>query len=255
MAAMALAVVSTSCSGRGDDVIPPEDMAYVLADIYMAESVVEINHGQYPTDSSRMALKQSILERRGYTLAQLDSSFMWYGANLDEYDKVHTATTRILARRLEDLEKTPDRTQSKSWFRLDSTDVWPGVPVISVSDRSATNIVRFDLGTLADTKRGDMYTWRLKAINNAADANWTVGVEYSDSVTEWIPMRFSGDGWHEITLYCDSNKMPERVYGTLQLRPAPGTIMYLDSIQLIRGRLDSERYKQRYRQRRSHDKN
>ena len=239
----------SSCSNVPDNVIPPDEMAQVLADLYMAESVVELNYSAFADDSARMALKQSIVESRGYSLESLDTSFMWYGANLKEFDKMQDRTQEILTKRLAEIDNAPADSPLAS-TRTDSTDIWPGARYIYFSAKSPSTFLTFDLDKAkAESKTGDIYTWRAKFINNPGEARWSIVVDYADGSTEIMPLRLSGDGWKEIIFYSDSTKVPRRVYGALSLTPVKTAVSYVDSIQLIRHRFDRNRYGQRYRQR------
>ncbi len=53
--------------------IPDDEMAELMADIHTAESVVDTERRVFATDSMRRLLKQSVLARYGYTMADFDS--------------------------------------------------------------------------------------------------------------------------------------------------------------------------------------
>lgn len=71
----ALAIIS--CNRVPDNIIQPDEMAELMADIHTAESVVEMNYSTYPNDSAREELKRAILEKHGITQADLDTSFIF----------------------------------------------------------------------------------------------------------------------------------------------------------------------------------
>jgi len=246
MAAGALFFVA--CSKVPDYVINPDDMAEILADIHTAEAVVELNAASYTTDSTRLALKQSILKRHGYTLADLDTSFVWYGAHLKEYDKVYDRTIEILNNRLEQVDAVAAANASMT-VAGDSVDVWAGPRGFAVSNRSASMITDFSLKADANWKMGDAYTWRAKFVNNQLPARWNIAADYTDGTVEYLTVQFSGDGWKEVTFYADSTRTLKRVYGAMTVEPAHETSLYVDSMQLVRNRLNSRLYPQRYRQR------
>ncbi len=247
--AMPLALLFViSCKGVPDNVIGPEDMSQIMADIHMAESVVEMNGAKYATDSARMALKQSIVMRRGYTMAQLDTSFMWYGAHLKEYDKVYDRTLEILEERLTQVNAVSTGGATVA-VAGDSVDVWSASRGFAIGNNSASTITNFILTSDANWKSGDAYTWRAKFANNQLPANWSIVVDYTDGTIEYLNAQFSGDGWKELTFFVDSTRVARRISGTLYLEPSKTSSVYVDSMQLVRNRLNPKLYQQRYRQR------
>ena len=67
--------------------------------------------------------------------------------------------------------------------------------------------------------------------------------------TEYVAATFSGDGWREVAIYSDSTEMPVRVYGYVNISTRGATEVRLDSVELVRKRLNPRTYNQRYRQR------
>ena len=246
--AIAFGFLFPACNKVPDHVIPPDTMAEVLADLHEGESYIDMNYSDYNSDSSRLALKQSILAKYGYSLDDLDTSLMWYGANLNEYDKVYDKTISILEERLAggNAVGTGSSTVAVSG---DSVDVWSGVRAFRLSDKSASAMTTFNLSRDNNWKTGDQYTWRAKFLNNRNPGSWTIVAEYTDGSVEFLTTNFGGDGWNQITFYVDSTRTASRLYGVLKLVPPEGSAIYLDSVQLVRNRLNPKTYPQRYRQR------
>ena len=78
-----------SCSKIPSYVLQPDDMASLMADIHVGESVIDLNRSQYPNDSTKMMMKQSVLARHGVTQHDLDTSMEWYSHNLSYYMDVY----------------------------------------------------------------------------------------------------------------------------------------------------------------------
>ncbi len=237
-----------ACSRVPDHIIPPDDMAKVMADINEGESYIETNYSDFATDSSRMALKQSILAKYGYDLADLDTSFMWYGANLKVYDQVCEDAIKILEERLAASDAVAAASATVA-VAGDSVDVWSGARGFVVNMLSPANMMAFDLKRDNNWQMGDQYTWRVKLLNNRKDGSFTIATDYVDGVTEYMTSRFGGDGWQEMTFYVDSTRTAKRIYGVLKLQATEASSIYLDSMQLVRNRLNPKKYSQRYRQR------
>ncbi len=245
---LAVLCAITSCKRVPGYVIDPDDMAELMADIHVGESVVEMNYSQFSDDSSRQALKQAILAKHGVTKEQLDTSFMWYGAHLDKYQDVYDRTIEILQKRLDESGAIAAAAASAS-ISGDSVDIWSAPRIYSFSAKSPSRFMTFDVNRDNNWETGDSYTWRAKFVNNPNPAKCAILAEYSDGSVEVMNSQFSGDGWHEVTFYVDSTKTANRVYGFMEFAPNKQTFVYLDSVQLVRNRLNRERYQQRYRQR------
>ena len=78
----------TGCKRVPSSIIQPEEMAQLLADIHTGESVAEQNYGEFCNDSTKRILKQSIYARHGVSEEIVDTSLMWYGHNLERYQKM-----------------------------------------------------------------------------------------------------------------------------------------------------------------------
>lgn len=245
---LALLGLLVACNRVPDYVIPPDDMAEVMADLNEGESYLELNYSKFPDDSARMAFKQSILAKHGYDLAVLDTSLVWYGANLQEYDKVCEAAVKILEGRLNESSAVASSSSTVA-VAGDSVDVWSGSRAFHLNQRSPSTLLSFNLESDRNWRSGDQYTWRAKFLNNRNDGNFFIVADYTDGTTEYLSSRFGGDGWREMTFFSDSTRTPMRIYGVMTVQPKEGTSVYLDSVQLVRKRLNSQEYPLRYRQR------
>lgn len=244
-----VAAAMFSCNRVPDNIIQPDEMADLLADIHTAESVVEMNYNQYPTEEARRNLKQAILDKHGVTQEDLDTSFMWYGSHLDKYMAIYENTAEILQSRL-DKNQALEAEQASLSVSGDSVDVWSQSRRYLCSLRSATKYVTFNLTADKNWTKGDSYTWRAKFFNNKNAVRWGIVAEYDDGSTEMMNEQFSGTGWQQITFYTDSTRSAKSVRGYLEVPPQENaTTTYIDSMQLVRNRLNSQRYSQRYRQR------
>lgn len=246
--AVVVAAIALSCSRTPSGVLSKGDMAELLADIHVGEAVVENNYSDFITDSARKVVKQAILEKHGVTQAELDTSFMWYGKHLDRYIEVYELTADILQKRL-DRAGAIGASMSGGAVAGDSVDVWAGARRFEVSSLSPSDIVAFTLKHDDNWKSGDMYTWRFKLHNTPVSAKFGINVDYADGSTEVFSTRFGGDGWQEITFYTDSTRQASRVYGDLMIDPGRGRRVFVDSMELIRNRLNPSLYPMRYRQR------
>lgn len=253
IAAVAVILLTAACKSVPQHVINPDDMSAILADIHIGESVIEVNRQDYRTDSAKQVMLQSVLEKYGYTQHDLDTSYVWYGHNINKYMEVYDKTIEILERRL---AETGNRIAAENIsIAGDSVDVWSNQSQLAVNYLSPTQIVTFSLVGDENWERGDSYTWRAKSVNSGDNSNWGIAAEYQDGSIEIINSDFGADGWNELKFISDSTKTAVRLYGYLNTVPRVRTTMYIDSIMLIRNRVSPETYNQHYRQQRIIPKN
>ena len=95
-----LATLVASCSSTPDNVLSKSDMADLLVDINIGESVTEINFREYDNDSVKKVLRQSILSAHGVTSEEYDRSIEWYGHNIEKYQEVYEEVIHRLENRI-----------------------------------------------------------------------------------------------------------------------------------------------------------
>ena len=248
LSAPALLLLTAACTGVPDHVVQPDVMAELLADLNVAESAVDMNHGQYTSDSSRQAVKQAVLARYGVSTEMLDTSFMWYGAHIDKLMDIYDHSAEILQDRLDKNDAMAANMAALS-VSGDSVDVWSASRRYMFTPRSSSQTVAFSYDADENWEKGDDYTWRVKMIGPSANAMFTIVAAYADGATEVLNTSVNNEGWQETRFFTDSTKTVRRLYGLLSIDRPSGAALFLDSMQLVRKRLDRERYSQRYRQR------
>ena len=245
--------LAVACSKVPGYVIPPNEMAGILADIHVGEAVIELNRTDYRTDSAKMVMLQSVLAKHNVSKHDLDTSFNWYGHNISYYMEVYDKTIDLLERRV---AETGNRIAAENIsIAGDSVDVWNSAPFITFNNMSPSRFVTFSLNADENWERGDSYTWRAKFTNNTENSIWGIMADYDDGSMEIFTSELSGDGWRELRFISDSTKTTTRVYGYINAKPRGMTSIWADSLMLIRNRLDQESYRQHYRQQRVIPKN
>lgn len=239
-------VLCVGCNSTPGHIIPPDEMAKLLADVHIGESIVESNREEYDIDSIKKALKQSIYIKHNVTQEQVDTSFMWYGQNIEEYIEVYDKVIAILEDDIRNVKVPIDNMQFV--VAGDSVDAWPGLRHQLLTSLTPDKYISFSINKDENWDDGDVYEWKLKLINNQSLVNWTIAVDYTDGSTEYKNMQISENGWHDLTLYCDSTKSPSRVYGVMSVDLNLFERVYVDSISLVRTRLNPHLYRRRYSQ-------
>lgn len=234
-----------ACKKVPSHVIQPDDMASLMADIHTAEVVVEMNRSGFFDDSLKQVMRQSVYLRHGVTSQEVDSSTAWYGRNIKYYMDVYDRTIEILEHRL---IETGNRIAADNALSIagDSVDVWPNPRFISINDRLPSKIITFSFDRDRNWEKGDNYTWRAKLFNTENVMEWLIGVEYSDGSVEWISQNQEGDGWRYITIQTDSLRISTRLFGYFSSINKPGSDLRLDSVELVRKRLNRENYRRTF---------
>lgn len=237
----------SGCNSTPDEVLPQEKMAQLLADIHIGESIVDVERTKYYNDSLKKTVKQSILVKHGVSQAQLDTSFAWYGHNIEEYIAVYDRVIEILDEDIKSLGTNKDEQLSLS-LDGDSVDTWQYIRHYSFTPNSPSEFISFNLPKDQYWEKGDYYVWRLKLINNISQIKWGIAADYSDGSSEFINATISNEGWNEITLITDSTKTLNRVYGYIHAKADDNENIYLDSLSLVRQRANSSIYRQHFSQ-------
>ena len=242
------AVMLAGCSKVPSGIIKPEEMSQLMADVHTGEAVVDMNRMIYGSDSAKQALKQSIYKRHGVTSEQVDSSFSWYGRNITYYMDVYDRTIEILEQRNIEIG---NRVAAEAAMSVagDSVDVWAGPRFLRITDLLPSKTLVFSFSRDPNWERGDQYTWRAKFFNSHQRSNWQIVAEYANGNIEFLDVPIEGDGWKEINMFCDSTLDATRIYGYLETNNKPGSTMVIDSVGMVRKRLDPDRYQRRYAQR------
>lgn len=242
---IAISLLVISCSRVPSHIIQPEKMARLMADVHTGEAVIDLNRNEYLSDSVKQALKQSVYIKHGVSAEQVDSSLAWYGRNITYYMDVYDRTIEILEHRL---IESGNRVAAEMALSIagDSVDIWPYPRYISVYDNLPTKSITFNFARDANRERGDVYIWRAKFFNNSEVIRWGIVAEYSDGTVEYFTQSITGDGNKELSFQSDSLLDATRIYGFLDAANRRGTSLDIDSIELVRKRLDRERYSKRY---------
>ena len=73
-------------------------------------------------------------------------------------------------------------------------------------------------------------------------------IDYEDGSTDIRSAVVTEDGWSRMTMVLDTLRKPQTVYGFMEVVPAEGEMIFIDSLSLVRRRYTPETYRQRYSQ-------
>lgn len=240
MLTVCVAAAILSCDRTPEGVLKKDEMASLLADLHTAESYVE-NKGNFNSDSSRRALRQSIYARHGLTTAQAENSLRWYGYNMDKYIDAYDQSIEILEKRLEDEQNKAGsvgiaQTDNSIAMEGDSVDVWTYYRTRRFAANMPSDYVAFSLSSDKNWESGDVYTLKTRLHANQANADVNLAIRYQNGSTDYLSQKMMGDGWHEIRFAVDSARTASEIYGTISYRAKDGQTAFIDSITLVRTR-------------------
>lgn len=243
---IAALVIMPGCSSRPDVVLSPDKMTDLLVDIYKAESVIEYERSRYYSDSAKMLVKQSVYAAHDVTEAQVDTSYVWYGHHIDDYIKIHDD---VIAR-LEG-ELTEATGNHIVYGEGDSINIWPGEQRYRLNNPLAQNI-SYDIPLDNTSNKGDNYQLQYNIItvgSQAPSLNTVIVAEYDNGKIEYKYAYSLNDEHVRMRFVADSTLMLNRLVASIQYNVPQGTTLYLDSVSMVRTRVQPSTYNMRYGQR------
>lgn len=238
-----------SCNRVPSGIIKPKAMAELMADVHTAEAVIDMNHNAFVYDSAKQVLKESVYAKHGVSAEQVDSSLAYYGRNMTKYMDVYDRAIAILERRLEENGRVA--AEAAMSMAGDSVDVWTGARFISFNDRMPSKLITYNYQRDHNWESGDVYVWRAKFNGSPEpESQWIMAAEYTDGTVEYITHNTGQDGWREMSIHTDTLRTLTRLYGVFEAVNRPGSSLIVDSIEMVRKRLDREQYNRRFSVRR-----
>lgn len=238
---VAIALTVAACKQVPDYVIAPNEMAELMADVRMADAVIEVNKNDYNTEDKKQALKDAVLQRHGISNEQFDTSLVWYGKNIGVYQEVTQKSIDILEKRQKKAAAIAAGEAAMS-VSGDSVDIWDKAEFIVINTYSPSHYVVFDYEEDPNWQRGDVYTFRTRLITPVENAKWNLTAFYDDGAIETITSNIAQDSplRQDLTLVTDSTRTAVRISGWMNIEPISGRPAIADSISLMRRRTSPE---------------
>ena len=244
-----------SCDKAPNGVIKESKMSHLIADLAKAEVLIEQNPGLFPDDSSKLALKQSILKKYDADLEMYDSSLVWYAHNLKTYTQVHDKAIEILEK--ESNSKSSQTSggspvtvtgqpggSSKHVYPTsgDSANVWKEPQQWLITNALRNGYITFDYKPDKDNKRGDKYTLGFKMLNGGNSVTLMLAIDYKDGCTSYSNRTAHVNGWSDYSIQADTSRVATRIYGYIKYNTKPHCVTFIDSIYMIRTHFDQTNY-------------
>lgn len=265
-----LLIIATllSCDRTPRGVLSVNDMADLIVDLQLAEAYIDTHMSDFNDDSSKLVIKQSVFRKHGITQRDYDSSLVWYAHNMEDYTKAYDKAVGKLQARYDKLDKSDNSQPAEmtaspgapthSTFprgmkekRLpkpgtdasrDSVDLWSGKRSYLLTQASGRGFIPFDLPLDNNVKAGDRYQLAYKLKRGGSAFKVSLNVDYTDGSTSQISRPTHSDGWIIIDVQSDTARQARRVYGYVSYDIKPGHTAYVDSLMLMRTRMDKSNY-------------
>lgn len=245
-----LVLLLSNCSSRPDMVLSEDDMIDLLTDIHKSEAIIEMSPQNYRGDSIKAVVRQSVFAKHNVTQEEFDSSIVWYGHNVGKYIKIYDG---VIAR-LEDEELELAQAESPKGVKVkrvkkrypssgDSADIWDKERSWVLQPQYRRNIIRFDFNQKPDDKNGDFYSLTYRLRNSINSVKVYLGADYYDGTTSFAYRSSGIEGDAVVKLQCDSTKRVKRIYGYISTDPSARENVFVDSIIMLRTRLDKDNYR------------
>lgn len=241
------ALICAACNSRPDKVLSPSEMADVLIDVYKGEAMTDLSFGKFRADSSRAKMRESIYEKYGVTQEIMDSSLSYYGMHISEYVEIHDDIINRLDKESRQLGRSGRGNLNVGG---DSVNVWGESSRYVLAGRSADKMLTFSIPSDENWEPGDNYTWQFKVFNKIGKAETGVYIDYDDGSTDISNGAADRDGWNRITVSLDTARVPVAIYGYAKFNVADDNVVFIDSLSLVRKRLQDDIFRRRYTQRR-----
>jgi len=253
-------ILLSACDKAPGGVIHEGDMAKLLADFAIAEGIIEQNPTMYPDDSSKLALKQSILKKYDADLAMYDSSLVWYAHNLKLYSQVHDEAVAILEKKgnikyTKSVNEWIDKTGSPATGMMfnaerrvfpttgDSANVWKEPSQWILTSGLKQGYITWDYKPDNEGRSGDLYSLNMKMLNSSGNSiKIMLAIDYNDGTTAYINRTANIFGWSSFSIQADSTRNINRIYGFIHYEVKPHEVVVLDSIYMLRTHLDATKY-------------
>lgn len=248
--AITLVLVFAACNRVPEQVIQPDEMAELMADVRVADAVIAVNPAQYNVPGTREALRQAVFDRHNVTKEQFDSSLVWYGHNMNLYQDIADKTIEILEARMAKVNGVV--AEAALSVAGDSVDVWQRPTAMIVNSFSPSPYITFNLQSDRNWQRGDFFTWNAHLAVPPTDASWSITAEYSDGTTETVvaSLDITELNRQSLTFFTDSTRTAVALSGWLRLGLNGDRPVVIDSLSLTRSRITMPNQPYRRMQRR-----
>lgn len=245
----------SACDKAPDGIIKESKMEDMLLDFCKAEGLIDLRQDDYPNDSTKLVLRQSIFEKYGVTMADYDTSLVWYAHHVEIYQKVYQRVIERLQKEQKELQgdiaahtlSAQGLVSEKGLHKVyppkgDTANVWQDNTMWLLTPGMRQGYIKFNLKPDREMQRGDQLKLSMKLLGFNNSFNLVLATDYTDGSVSLSNRTILHTGWSEVDLQTDSSRTVRHIFGYIHYTMAPHSVAFIDSIQLLRTHLDTKQY-------------
>ena len=124
----------------------------------------------------------------------------------------------------------------------DSVELWKGQHDYMLTAGFRRGFISFDIPPDANKQPGDRYQLSYKLLRGGNDFKVSLNIDYSDGGTVQITRGTNSDGWVSLDIQSDTTRLVRRIYGYVSYDMKRGRVAYVDSLSLMRTRINKSNY-------------
>ncbi|MDR1202443.1 MAG: DUF4296 domain-containing protein [Tannerellaceae bacterium] len=226
-----------ACSKVPDDILSEKKMRDVMIDVYLAESLIEMNRAVYPDTVRKAALFQSVFRKHNITEAVYDSSLVWYSKNMDIYMHVLDMALTDINTHIRDMGDVQASAAPNT--NQDSINIWPRRDFLVFYPTALFNGVTFDIYPDRVYSSGSSFVLGMRVWGLTDQMHYfpeiRMTIDQNDTVL-YVNKKITKDGYHEAILRGLPTKQIKRVYGYIRMDNTDKNYykIYVDSLNLMK---------------------
>lgn len=233
-----------ACSTKPKGILSPDKMEQVLYDYHIARGLSD--QEKYENRFKFPLYMEDVLSKNGVTMAQFDSSMVWYTRKMPEFSKIY----KNVSTRLEKDKKLLDslvvaRYETKQEVLPgDTVDMWMWKRVLKLTGSKLNNYFYYEIKGNENFVKGDHYTlrFRTKYLKHGEDST---GVQWFGTALVYYSLNEGGshiqrvsldrDSLYKIEFNPDTTIRAKKIEGFFYLPPQNGRYtLLLDSLEFLK---------------------
>lgn len=239
---LSITILVIGCSRTPSEVLSKKRMVELMLDVYKGDALIESSPQLYNTDSLKKMVKQSVFEAHGVSQETFDTSLVWYGQHTEEYVDMLKELEKRLNKEEQIIVAEARREGEATIASGDSVDMWDFGTIRFLSRNFSDSTMIFEFQPDADFKKGDAYQWQFRLLSDDVTLRAFMGANYEDGTSTFLESDLSARGWNKLRFQTDSTRTLSHIYGMITLKPNDTGIALIDSVQLVRTRVNPSNY-------------
>lgn len=152
-----LLLLVASCESRPKNVLSKGEMRSVLYDYHLAQGMIEsLPSGQSLSENHYL---DAVFKKHGITVAEFDSSMIWYNAHAEELRDIYSDLKKDFSARNEEIELITGNSEMAAYTSVtgDTADIWTGPRTLLLRQRDILSLKQFTLKADTSFRANDKF--------------------------------------------------------------------------------------------------